>query len=172
LPFPPNPVPPRTKGRKRHRETDKPLSGLDIDALFHSDQAGPKRAKISPENAIPEFKQRLARAEALDDIQTAVSQMAAIVEARIRDSFGDANYARVVEELGVMRAELLELEEPRLYNEVLRGLKGRLLAGELGGERRELWWWVRRGGLGLLDKTTSADSDLSVEEAREFMKVN
>jgi ATP-dependent DNA helicase 2 subunit 2 len=92
----------------------------------------------------------LSRAEDIEDIKDAAAQMAAIIETRITDSFGDANYARVVEELGVMKGELLELEEPALYDEVLRGLKTKIMAGELGGERKELWWCIRKNRVGFL----------------------
>ncbi len=44
---------------------------------------------------------------------------------------------------------------------------GKILKGELGGERREVWWQVRRNGLGLVDRTLSALSEVGEEEARE-----
>lgn len=159
-------VPARVKGRKRNRDVDKPLSGLNVDDLFRQQ---PKRIKISPENAIPEFKQMLARAEDVEDIKDAVKQMSCIVENQIRDSFGDSNYARAVEELGVMRSELVELEEPVLYNEVLRGLKRKIIAEELGGDRREMWWFIRKNRMGVIDKRMSAVSDVTEDEAKEFI---
>ena len=159
-------MPPKVKGRKRNREVDKPLSGLNVDDLFRQQR---KRVKISPENAIPEFKQMLARAEDIEHVKDAVNQMASIVENQIKDSFGDNNYARVVEELGVMRSELTELEEPVLYNEVLRQLKKKIMAEELDGDRREMWWSIRRNRVGLIDKRMSNVSDVSEEEAKEFM---
>lgn len=158
-------VPPKVKGRKRNREADKPLSGLNVDDLFRQQ---PKRAKISSENSIPEFKQTLARAEDIENIKDAVKQMAAIIENQIKDSFGNNNYDRVVEELGVMRSELTELEEPVLYNDMLRGLKMKIMAEELGGERREMWWSIRRNRLSLIDKKVSAVSDVTEEEVNEF----
>lgn len=111
----------------------------------------------------------LARAEDIEDIKDAVKQMSSIVENQIKDSFGDSNYARVVEELGVMRSELTELEEPVLYNEVLRGLKKKIMAEELGGDRREMWWSIRKNRLGVIDKRISAVSDVTEDEAKEFM---
>ncbi|KAJ5212171.1 uncharacterized protein N7498_003817 [Penicillium cinerascens] len=158
-------VPPKTKGRKRQRETEKPLSGLDVDALLFQE---PKRSKISAENAVPEFKQMLSRAESVDTIHDAVRQMSAILEAQIKHSLGDANYDRVVEGLGTMREELVDYEEPALYNEFLRVLKGKVLSEELGGDRRELWWLVRKSKLGLIDQATSERSEVSEEEAKEF----
>ncbi|OQD87132.1 hypothetical protein PENANT_c006G03625 [Penicillium antarcticum] len=162
-------VPPKTKGRKRQRETEKPLSGLDVDALLSLE---PKRTKISSENAIPEFKQTLSRADSINAIHDAVKQMAEIIETQIKHSLGDANYDRVVEGLGTMREELVDYEEPFSYNDVLRTLKGKLLAEVLGGDRRELWWLIRRNRLGLIDKSVVESSGVSEAEAQEFLAAN
>jgi ATP-dependent DNA helicase 2 subunit 2 len=156
-------VPPKVKGRKRDREIDKPLSGLDVDELLHHE----KRVKISPENAIPEFKQTLASAENIDVIKDAVRQMEKIIENHIRKSFGDANYDRVVEELGVLREELVDYEEPELYNDFLRRLKDNILKEKLGGDRQELWWLIRRSKIGLVDTKTSDRVQVTEQEAKE-----
>ena len=161
-------VPPKVKGRKRNREVDKPLSGLNVDDLFRQQ---PRRVKISPDNAIPEFKQMLDRAEDIENVKDAVNQMASIIETQIKDSFGDGNYARAVAELGVMRSELTELEEPVLYNEVLRNLKRKIMTEELDGDRREMWWFIKSNRLGLIDKKVSTVSNVTEEQAREFMAV-
>ncbi|KAF7589780.1 ATP-dependent DNA helicase II subunit 2 [Aspergillus hancockii] len=158
-------VPPKTKGRKRARETEKPLSGLDVDSLLHQE----KRAKISPNNAIPEFKQTLAQAENIEAIQDATKQMMAIIETQIRHSLGDANYDRVIEELGTMRDELISYEEPTPYNEFITQLKDKLLQEKLGGDRRELWWLIRRNKLGLIVQRESDQSKVTDAEAKEFM---
>ncbi|EEA20653.1 ATP-dependent DNA helicase yku80 [Talaromyces marneffei ATCC 18224] len=158
-------VPPKAKGRKRNRDVDKPLSGLDIDELLHRE----KRAKISPTNAIPEFKQMLATAETVETIKDATSQMQKIIEDHIRTSFGDSNYDRVVEELGVLREELIDYEEPGLYNEFVQPLKEKILTEKLGGDRQELWWLIRRSKIGLIDKATSDQSEVSEEEAKQFL---
>jgi ATP-dependent DNA helicase 2 subunit 2 len=159
-------VPPKVKGRKRDREMDKPLSGLNVDDLFRKE----KRTKISPENPIPEFKQALAITDSLDAVKDAVKQMTAIVEDQIRHSFGDSAYERAVEELGVMRQEMIDLEEPGLYNDMLRELKRKIMAEELGGNRREMWWFVRKNRIGLIDKRTSSMSDVTEEEANAFLQ--
>ncbi len=65
---------------------------------------------------------------------------------------------------------MIEMEEPRIWNEFIRGLKGKLLGQELGGERREMWWEVRKHKLGLIEKKTSQPSSVTEEEAREFLK--
>lgn len=158
-------VPPKTKGRKRQRETEKPLSGLDVDALLNQE---PKRAYISSENSLPEFKQMLSRAENIETIHSAVKQLCAIVESQIKNSLSDANYDRVIEALGTMRDELVDYEEPALYNNFLRSLKSKILSEELGGDRRELWWLLRRSKIGLIDKFTSDRSEVTEEEAKEF----
>ncbi|KAG0159283.1 hypothetical protein PDIDSM_6805 [Penicillium digitatum] len=158
-----------TKGRKRQRETEKPLSGLDVDALLSLE---PKRTKISTENAIPEFKQTLSRAENIDAIHDAVQQMAKIIETQITHSLGHSNYDRVIEGLGTMREELVDYEEPVVYNDFVRQLKAKMLREELGGDRRELWWFVRKGKLGLIAKSEVDSSAVEEEEAQEFLAAN
>jgi len=158
-------VPPKTKGRKRNHQADKPLSGLDVDGLLHHE----KRTKISPNNTIPEFKQALVGTDNIEGVSDSVNQMGAIIEDQIRNSLGDANYDRVVEELGVMKDELVAYEEPGLYNDFLRRLKKKILQNELAGDRRELWWLIRRSNVGLIDKSVSELSNVTEQEAREFL---
>lgn len=92
--------------------------------------------------------------------------MTAIIENQIRHSLGDANYDRVIEMLGVMRDELVGYEEPKLFNNFLRQVKEKLLKDELGGDRRELWWLIRRHKLALIDNNMSEQSDVTEEEAK------
>ncbi|KAK5246081.1 ATP-dependent DNA helicase yku80, partial [Cryomyces antarcticus] len=133
-------VPPKAlHSRKRGRDMPKPLSGLDVTELLGRE----RRTRISPDNAIPEFKQLLAAAEDVTTIKDATQQMAAIVQSLIRHSVGDSGYGRAVEAIRVMREELVDLEEPECFNAFLRELKRMLLAEELGGERREMWWLIR-----------------------------
>jgi len=54
-----------------------------------------------------------------------------------------------------------------LYNDFARQLKDKILKEELGGDRRELWWLIRRSKLGLIDESMSEQSDVSEEEAKE-----
>ncbi|EEP80657.1 conserved hypothetical protein [Uncinocarpus reesii 1704] len=158
-------VPPRVKGRKRNRDVDKPLSGLNVDELLR----GEKRLKISPENPIPEFKQTLANTEDVSAIEEAVKQMSVIMETQIRESVGDVNYDRTIEGIGTMREELIAYEEPGLYNDFIRRLKQKLLDDELGGDRREMWWLVRKNRLGLIDSHALDISDVTEDQAREFL---
>ncbi|KZF24158.1 ATP-dependent DNA helicase II subunit 2 [Xylona heveae TC161] len=157
-------VSPRQKGRKRARDRTKPLSGLDVDELLGRE----KRTKISPENAVPEFKQMLETTEDLGAIQDASKQMSVIIENLIRHSVGDSGYGRAIEALNAMREELTALEEPTLYNDFVRSLKNKLLKGDLGGDRRDMWWEIRRNRVGLVDKKLSSRSEVSEEEAAQF----
>ncbi|KAL8370347.1 hypothetical protein RB595_000634 [Gaeumannomyces hyphopodioides] len=163
-------VPPKVKG-KRRRETVKPMSGLDVDALLGKE--GPKkRAKISVENSVPEFKQMLAAADEVSTIEDATRQMGVIIRDLIQNSMGDANYDRATENMRVMRDELVALEEPELYNDFLRSLKKMIAAGELCGDRREMWWYIKLGKLGLVSKKESEVSPVTEEEALEFMRTS
>ncbi|KAK1239765.1 hypothetical protein MKX07_001219 [Trichoderma sp. CBMAI-0711] len=158
-------VPPKAKG-KRQRETVKPISGLDVDALLGEEQKG----SISPENAIPDFKRALNSSEEVEQIADATKQMGAIVRSLITDSFGDSKYAQAMEGIGAMREELINLEEPGLYNDFVRDLKKSLLSGALGGDRRDFWFKMRWAKLGLVDKKQSEVSSVTLEEADEFYK--
>jgi ATP-dependent DNA helicase 2 subunit 2 len=109
----------------------------------------------------------LSRAENIETIHGAVKQLCTIIESQIKNSLGDANYDRVMEGLGTLRDELVDYEEPALYNDFLRSLKSKILQEELGGDRRELWWLLRRSKIGLIDGKTSDRSEVSEEEAKE-----
>ncbi|KAI9166682.1 ATP-dependent DNA helicase II subunit [Paramyrothecium foliicola] len=156
-------VPPKVKG-KRKRETVKPISGLDVDALL-----GDKEEKISPENAIPDFKRILSSSEEVSDIEEAVKQLGNIVRSLVSESFGDSKYDRAMECIGVMREELTNLEEPGLYNTFVRDLKKKLLSGALGGDRRDFWFRIRSSKLGLVDEKQSEVSDVKAQEAEEHL---
>jgi ATP-dependent DNA helicase 2 subunit 2 len=97
--------------------------------------------------------------------------MMAIVEDQVRHSLGDANYDRVIEELGTVRDELISYEEPTSYNEFLTQLKDKLLQEKLGGDRRELWWLIRRNKLGLIVQRESDQSKVTEAEAKEVSSI-
>ncbi|KAJ6785724.1 hypothetical protein PWT90_07098 [Aphanocladium album] len=155
-------VPPKAKGR-RNREAIKPISGLDVDALLGEDSKG----QITPENAVPDFKRAMATSEEITDIQNAAKQMGEIIESLVTDSFGDSKYAQAVECIGVMREELINMEEPEMYNNFVRELKKSLLSGALGGDRRDFWFKLRWSRLGLIEQSQSDVSKVTAEEAEE-----
>ncbi len=159
-------VPPKKKGRRQAKTSTAPLSGLDVDALLGRER--PQQPSISAENAVPEFKQRLAAACELETIVDSSRQLAAIIrDCYITPSLGDSGYERAIEAIRVMRDELVEMDEPGLFNDFMRQLKTSLLAGKLGGDRTELWWRLRQAGLGLVDSRLSERADVSEAEARE-----
>jgi ATP-dependent DNA helicase 2 subunit 2 len=161
-------VPPKVKGHGKRQRADreKPISGLDVDALL----GNPKRVKIEPTNLVPSFKQALAATDDLAAIQEAADAMAAEIRGLVRNSVGDSAYGRALEALRVMRDEITELEEPEMYNDFIRALKTELLDGELGGDRREMWWRVRANKYGLVDQKRSLVSDVTEAEASDFYK--
>lgn len=157
-----SPVPPKQKGRKRTREFEKPLSGLNIEDLLGRE----KRVKISADNAIPEFKQALNNTDSVESIKDISKQLSVIIQDYIRHSMGDNGYGRAVEAMRVMKEELLELEEPGVYNDFMKDLKKKIFAEELGGDRKEMWYRIRVNKLGLIEKRTTDLSDVTEEEAR------
>ena len=144
----------------------KPLSGLDVGALLGSKQ---KKPKITSENPIPEFRQALDVADSIEGIRDAAQQLSAIIETHIKDSFGDVAYPRAVEEIKVLRDEMIDLEEPAIYNDFIKDLKQKLLTEKLGGDRGEMWWEIRKGKLGLIEKRVSEQSSVGEEEAKLFL---
>ncbi|KAL7627053.1 ATP-dependent DNA helicase yku80 [Parahypoxylon ruwenzoriense] len=163
-------VPPKAKGRGERGSKAQPISGLDVDALLSQPQN--KRKKIDPQNAIPEFKQMVEYASEESEIEDAARQMGGIIRSVITDSFGDCGYDRAMEDLRVFRDTMVRWEMPALYNSFLKDLKKRLLSGELGGDRRELWWQMKgaKATLGLIDQSVSDPSNVTSEEAAEFFK--
>jgi ATP-dependent DNA helicase 2 subunit 2 len=53
---------------------------------------------------------------------------------------------------------------------MLRELKRKIMAEELGGNRREMWWFIRKNRIGLIDKRASPVSDVTEEEANTFLQ--
>lgn len=155
-------VPPKAKG-KRRRDAVKPISGLDVDALL----GDTKKGQITPENAVPDFKHALEVADTEEALEDAAKQMGAIIRTLVSDSFGDSKYSRAIECCGVMREELINMDEPKLYNAFARDLKKNLLSGSLGGDRRDFWFQIRSSRLGLVDTEQSETSDVSTGEADE-----
>ncbi|XDG01545.1 hypothetical protein ABKA04_001160 [Annulohypoxylon sp. FPYF3050] len=163
-------VPPKAKSRREKGNKPEPISGLDVDALLNQPQN--KRKTIEPKNAIPEFKRMVEYASEESEIEDAAKQMGGIIRSLISDVFGDNKYDQVVEYLGVFRDTMVRWEMPELYNSFLRDIKPRMLSGELGGDRRELWWQMKgaRATLGLIDQSTSEPSKVTTEEAIQFFR--
>ena len=132
---------------------------------------GQKRDRISADNPIPEFKQMLDRNRDPDGLKDAAAQFGAVIEKHVQESVGAAAYGRVMEELGVLRQELEELEEAGMWNEWLRDFKEKLFGEKLGGNRKELWWEIRTRRYGLVVKSRkNEESKVDEEEARKFLR--
>lgn len=157
-------VPPKATGKFK-RDKVVPRSGLDIDALLK--QPEHKRAKIDSNNAIPEFRQILDTSDNENVVKDAAKQMGQVIRDLISDSMGDLNYDRAIEDLGVFREGMVDFELPDVFNAYLLDLKKKILSGELGGDRRELWWMLKGKGLGLIDNSTAESSTVTPEEAAE-----
>lgn len=109
----------------------------------------------------------LAAADELSTIEHAAKQMGMVIRSIISDSFADINYDRAAENLRVMREELINMEEPGLYNSFLRDLKKKLHAGDLNGDRREMWREkIIPGRLNLITERESEASDVTEEDAK------
>ncbi|GAW22222.1 hypothetical protein ANO14919_117580 [Xylariales sp. No.14919] len=161
-------VPPKAKGKRDKGDKPKPISGLDIDALLKRPEN--RRAKISSNKAIPEFKQKVELAEDQADIEDAMKQMGAIIRNMVTESFGDQEYDRIIEHIGAMRETAIDYEYPDLFTSFMKDFKTRLLSGEFNGDRRELWFKIKSIRLGLIDNNVSEHSKTTPEEAAKFFK--
>ncbi|KAK3636948.1 ATP-dependent DNA helicase yku80 [Elasticomyces elasticus] len=159
-------VPPKARGRRGRKEAPKPLSELDVNALLAQDPSR-KTKRIDPNNAIAEFKQRIANSEERDALKDACKQLKDIIYDWVKHSVGKVNYAKSVEAIRVMREEMNEIDLPGYYNEIMWELRTKLLAGELGENRGEMWYQIRVNKLGLL-KASEADGGVSDEEANKW----
>ncbi|KAF8476846.1 putative Ku family DNA helicase [Kalaharituber pfeilii] len=164
-------VPPKVRG-KREREQAKPMSGLNVDELLRSEDRPTKRRKISSRNAIPEFKQNLFFHSDIEAIKDTCSQMAALIKETITNSFADILYDKAADMMRVMRNELIDLDEPEIYNDFIRDLKKAMLAGELGGNRVDMWKEVSKNNVGLVTNVESERSEVTEEAAKEFLLEN
>ncbi|EMR68368.1 hypothetical protein MGN70_010981 [Eutypa lata] len=160
-------VPPKAKAGKKHKA--QPISGLDVDALLRSDS---KRRKLDHHNAIPEFVQMVQYSENVKGVEEAVNQMGTVIRTLVTDSTGDSAYDRAIEHLGVLRGQMISMEEPALYNSFIKDFKKRLLQGDFNGNRKELWWIIKRLRMGLIDSNASENSDVTTDEAVEFLQIS
>lgn len=173
-------VPPKAQSKWK-KGAAKPESGraveapLDIDELARAgEEATAKlkrgKPKIDKDNSILRFKQLIQRlAEADDDkgLEAATNAMGEVVQSLIKESMGDANYDRAIENIGEMREACIGLEVPELYNDFLRDLKQKIFSDALGKGRKYMWGKLRGtafGKLGLITRSESEVSDVADEE--------
>ncbi|KAI9891089.1 MAG: ATP-dependent DNA helicase II subunit 2 [Vezdaea aestivalis] len=164
-------VPPKTQHR-RDRNAEKPLSGLDMDALLSkgSKTKNGEKAQIDSKNPVPSFKRLLDTTTDPNGINDLARQMIGVIKEKVKNSFGDSEYRHEMFCLSTLRQEMIELEEPDVYNELIREFKKNILAGELGGNRDDIWFKIRKEKLGLVTDTESSDSNVREEDARQFLR--
>ncbi len=165
-------VPPKARGKRfgrKGREEPKPLSDLDIGALLAQDSKR-KSKRIDPKNAIPEFRQILENSvEDLSQIRDACKQFKQIIFDWIRHSVGSSGYGQAVEAIRVMREDMNELDFPDLFNETMKELKEKVLEGQLGRDRKEMWYHIRKNRLGLISKKENGQNGATEEDAKAFL---
>ena len=165
-------VPPKARGKRfgrKGREEPKPLSDLDIGALLAQDpQRNSKR--IDPKNAIPEFRQIIATTtEDFSQVRDACKQLKQIIFDWIRHSVGNSGYGQAIEAIRVMREDMNEMDFPGLFNDFMTELKDKALGGQLGGDRKEMWYNIRKNRLGLISKKENERSGIEEEATKAFL---
>lgn len=179
-------VPPKAKGKYK-KGAAKPESGRVVEAAIdplemlkvgEEEVARLKQGKpkIDKDNSIPKFKQLIQRLEEVDDdkgIEEATKAMGDVVQSLIKESMGDKNYDRAIENIGVLRDSCIGLEVPDLYNNFLRDLKKKIFSDALGTGRKEMWGRVRlTGKLGLITSSESEVSKITDDEAKQVRTVS
>lgn len=164
-------APPKVTGKRQREPSKKPISNIDIEAILAEGMLSRKK-QITQDNSIPAFKQALRLLSMESDEEkhfvTAVDDMKKVIHSLIRTSMGDQHYDRALENIGVMREQLIGLEVPGLYNDFLQDLKTRLKSGALGDDRRDFWFKMRYPGkLGLIHKGQSEYSDITEDDAHK-----
>lgn len=162
-------VPPKARGKRWSRkETSKPLSDLDVAALLAQDPRR-KSKRIDPKNAIPEFIQMVESADGLPQFEEACTQLKFIIYDWIKHSVGNMAYGRALEGIGAMRKACEDMEHPGPFHSFLVELKQKVLGGELGGDRKEMWFKVRQAKMRPLLKSECQGSEFTEEMAKKLM---
>ncbi|CAG8951924.1 hypothetical protein HYFRA_00005729 [Hymenoscyphus fraxineus] len=157
-------VPAKKKGKRFTRETKAPLSGLDVDDLLNRETP----QEITKENAIPAFKQRLRLTKSDKEIGVAVKKMDAVICDIIKESTLENGYARALENVRVVREEMVLLEQWEIYNDFIKELKMKILGEKLGVNRRSFFLSIKTAKLGLIDERLVDHSPVTEEEATKF----
>lgn len=175
-------VPPKARGKRfGGKQPPKPLSDLNVDDLLKQG-AGSEQSteRIDPKNAIPEFKQMFNRhfneGSDMDGVINACNQLKTIIFDYIRHSVGNSGYQRALEAMNAMRKECLESDIPDPYNDFARQLKTKVLGGNLGDGRKEMFLEVRNHKLGLIqllqtERGAVDHGGVSKEEADAYLKL-
>ncbi|XP_062609734.1 X-ray repair cross-complementing protein 5-like [Saccostrea cucullata] len=99
-----------------------------------------------------------------DRFEEASKQMQQRVEQLVTDSFGPQFYGKASDCLKALREQSIKKSEPTLYNNFMKKFKDFLI--EKG--RRDFWELIVDEKLGLITKTESEDSRVTLEEAKAF----
>ena len=191
----------KVPGRHKARGA-QPISGLDVAALVSAErEAAGAAGGIRPDHAITDFYNVLEHPAVVAPgadadagtrlLADAAGQLGAVVEARVRESFGEQHDAWALATVDRFRARMLALDEPAPWNAWLRRFKARMVVDEELGDRRELWFhWRRWKGqreetmlqdvpgrpdppspwLSLITANETGRSEVSEAEAKEFFK--
>jgi len=102
----------------------------------------------------------------------ACTQLGTIVHSTItgatRIGANEKELERAYEYMGVMREEMLETEEPQLYNDFAVDLKKKLLSGLGGDIGKEVFFGLRKRQLGLISVAEAPGlSEVPASDAKE-----
>lgn len=101
----------------------------------------------------------------------AAKQMGKIIRTQISESTGESGTEQAFANMRVFRSEMIDYEEPKLYNDFLKDLKEKIVKQQLVDGERDFWYHFKTARLGLIDQTALDISEVTEEEANEFLEI-
>ncbi|KAI9480796.1 MAG: SPOC like C-terminal domain-containing protein [Benjaminiella poitrasii] len=174
----------RTFSEMEDEEATHKSNKMDIDDILQLSQQPNEsnRVKISPNvpevavesvgmiTPVEDFRTLLNESSEIDRVVSIMSQMSSIIIRLLETSFGNQNYAKVIQCLTVYRQVAVEKNTVMIYNNHIREVK--IWCDPLASKsspRIELWEKMRKEDLGLITRNECEDGNNTIkEEAIKF----
>lgn len=122
--------------------------------------------KISTVSPVDDLRAMLARRDDAKIATRAIVEMIEVIKNLVKESYGDANYAKAIDCLVALRAGCVQMEEFKLFNDAIVSLQNTF------AKKKDAFWKLvsSHAGTGInpIDTTECAHSTYSPESARKF----
>ncbi|KAI7905002.1 SPOC like C-terminal domain-containing protein [Cokeromyces recurvatus] len=166
---------------------------IDIDEIIRSVQQSNSNNNTSIEKNLPnipetevesvgmitpveDFRALLNKPSEIDRVESAMTQMAKVIIRLLETSFGNQNYAKVIQCLTALRQIAIQEDAAIIYNNHIREVKVWCDPSTVkSSPRYELWEKLKSKNLGLITRDESKDIDnlnVSKEVAMKFWNEN
>ena len=112
---------------------------------------------------VEDFKAMLSRRD-MDLVDKAISEIQTQILRLINDSYKNSHYEKAIECLDALRAGCLKEQESEQFNQFLELIK----ATYKDKQRHDFWETVQRKALNLISAAESDDSNITLEQVRDF----